>query len=61
MLLKLGIAYSSAMASRVEELKGYFHAFDGTEKAWEDRVKQGIEKLHHSDLVVLTGEGEKSK
>jgi hypothetical protein len=25
------------------------------------RVKQGIEKLHHSDLVVLTGEGEKSK
>jgi hypothetical protein len=49
------------MASRVEELKGYFHAFDGTENAWEDRVKQGIEKLHHSDLVVLTREGEKSK
>lgn len=49
------------MASRVEELKANFHAFDGSENAWEDRVKQGIEKLHHSDLVVLTGEGEKSK
>jgi plasmid replication initiation protein len=49
------------MASRVEELKAYFHAFNGSENAWENRVKQGVEKLYHPELAVVTGEGEKSK
>lgn len=49
------------MSSQVEELKAYFSAFDGSENAWENRVQQAVEKLYHPDLVVVTGEGEKSR